>query len=74
MVLIFILGVDIKRPALDEVVEVRDAANFHEWAEHMASKNKKIGSLDLLMICIPDRNHDDDYSGIKVLTELNYGK
>ena len=56
------------------MVEVRDAANFHEWAEHMASKNKKIGSLDLLMICIPDRNHDDDYSGIKVLTELNYGK
>ena len=68
------LGVDIKKPASTEVYKVNDAAHFHEWAEHMKREGKDIGQLDLILICIPDRDHDETYQSIKVLTELNYGK
>ena len=54
--------------------KVNDAAHFHEWAEHMKKDRKDIGELDLILICIPDRDHDETYQSIKVLTELNYGK
>ena len=69
-----ILGVDIKKPVDQQVFKVNDAAHFHEWAEHMKRNDKDIGKLDLILICIPDRDHDETYQSIKVLTELNYGK
>ena len=69
-----ILGVDIKKPADTQVFKVNDAAHFYEWAEHMKKQGKDIGKLDLILICIPDRDHDETYQSIKVLTELNYGK
>ena len=64
---------DIKAPGegLQEVFRVASVFEFQEWAE---SQKKKYGGFDLVLVCLPNRDADDIYNSIKVLTELNHGK
>lgn len=64
------VGCDVKPPVMKE--KVRTVQEFLALMESLKTKGKDPSKLDLILICGKDRG-TEEYQGIKVLAELNYG-